>query len=61
LCHILKQIKMSENETTVLENVIFYYYGSDGVKYYTPSANFAHKQAENYGTNNVFIEKEEKK
>jgi len=47
---------MSE-ETVVIENLIFSYYGSDGKKYYTPSAEFAHAQASKYNTQHVFVEK----
>ena len=53
----LKLINMSEQETVVIENIIFYYFGSNGMKYYTPSAEFAHNQATKYGTQHVYIEK----
>jgi len=45
------------SETLVVENLIFSYYGSDGKKYYTPSAEFATAQANKYGTEDVFVEK----
>lgn len=45
------------SETLVVENLIFSYYGSDGKKYYTPSAEFATAQAHKYGTEDVFVEK----
>jgi hypothetical protein len=45
------------SETLVIENLIFSYYGSDGKKYYTPSAEFATAQANKYGTEDVFVEK----
>jgi hypothetical protein len=45
------------SETLVVENLIFSYYGSDGKKYYTPSAEFATAQARRYGTDDVFVEK----
>ncbi len=48
---------MSEQETVVIENLIYYYFGSNGVKYYTPSANFAYNQAVKYGTEHVYVEK----
>jgi len=48
---------MSEQENVVIENIIFYYFGSNGMKYYTPSAEFAHNQATKYGTQHVYIEK----
>jgi hypothetical protein len=47
---------MSE-ETTVIENVIFSYIGSDGKMYHTPSAEFATAQARKYGTEDIFVEK----
>jgi len=48
---------MSEQETVVIENIIFYYFGTNGMKYYTPSADFAHNQAVKYGTEHVYVEK----
>jgi hypothetical protein len=48
------------SETIVIDNVIFSYIGSDGKKYYTPSAEFATAQARKYGTEDIFIEKYEK-
>jgi hypothetical protein len=45
------------SETLVVENLIFSYYGSDGKKYHTPSAEFATAQAHRYGTEDVFVEK----
>jgi hypothetical protein len=45
------------SETVVIENLIFSYYGQDGKKYYTPSAEFATAQANKYGTHDVFVEK----
>ena len=45
------------SETLVVENLIFYYYGSDWKKYYTQSAEFATAQARRYGTEDVFVEK----
>lgn len=53
----LKFINMSEQEITVTENIIFYYFGYNGVKLYTPSADFAHNQAVKYGTEHVYVEK----
>ena len=48
------------SETIVIDNIIFSYIGSDGKKYYTPSAEFATAQARKYGTEDIFIEKYEK-
>ncbi len=45
------------SETIVIDNIIFSYIGSDGKKYYTPSAEFAAAQARKYGTEDIFVEK----
>jgi hypothetical protein len=47
---------MSE-ETVVIDNLIFSYYGKDGKMYYTPSAEFANAQAEKYGTKDIYVVK----
>lgn len=44
-------------ETIIVENLIYSYYGSDGKKYYTPNLEFAIAQSRNYGTEDVFVEK----
>jgi hypothetical protein len=44
-------------ETTLVENPIYYYYNKDGVKFYTPNLSFAEKRANDFGTDQVFIEK----
>jgi hypothetical protein len=36
---------------------MFYYYGDNGVKYFTPSAALAMSRAKSYGTNDVYIVK----
>lgn len=46
---------MSE-ETLVIENFIFSYFGSDGKKYYTPNPEFASAQSRKYGTEDVYME-----
>jgi hypothetical protein len=48
------------SETIVIDNIIFSYIGSDGKRYYTPSAEFATAQARKYGTEDIFIVKYEK-
>ena len=67
LCVIIKQFinlltfkTLFMSETIVIDNIIFSYIGSDGKKYYTPSAEFATAQARKYGTEDIFIEKYEK-
>jgi hypothetical protein len=47
---------MSE-ETEVVENKMFYYYGPNGEKFYTPNGEFATAQANKYGTYDVYVEK----
>ncbi len=44
-------------ETEVVENVMFYYYGVNGEKFYTPNGEFASAQATKYGTDEVYVEK----
>lgn len=45
---------MSE-ETQVNDDLLFFYYGNDGVKYYTCNAILADARARFHGTNNVYI------
>lgn len=47
---------MSE-ELKIEENEIFYYYDSNGRKYYTPSLTFARVRAIYFNTEKVFVEK----
>jgi hypothetical protein len=47
---------MSE-DTNVEDYEIFYYFDSQGRKYYTPSEIYASYRAKHYGTNKVYIEK----
>jgi len=47
---------MGEN-TEVVENVMYYYYGAKGEKFYTPNGEFATDQANKYGTHEVYVEK----
>lgn len=42
---------------TELEMELFYYYNEEGKKLYTPNQDFAIIQAKNYGTDNVYVEK----
>ena len=42
-------------ENEIVENVIYWYTNKEGIKCYTPNCQFAHKQAELYGTHDVFI------
>lgn len=45
------------DETKILENIIFFYYDKNGIKYCTPNASFAHARSIYFGTNNVYVEK----
>ena len=54
--NLLNSWKMGE-ETEVVENVMFYYYGAKGEKFYTPNGEFATAQANKYGTHEVYVEK----
>jgi hypothetical protein len=43
------------NETQVIDEPLFYYYGNDGVKYYTCSAVLAMARAKFHGTDDVYV------
>jgi hypothetical protein len=45
------------NETIVIDEPMYYYYGSNGVKYFTSSAILATSRAKFYGTNDVYLVK----
>ena len=46
----------NETQTNNTE-VLFYYYGVDGAKYYTPNVNLAVSRANAHGTEDVYMEK----
>lgn len=45
------------NPQPLEETVLFYYYGSDGQRYYTGNSTFALSRAEYHGTDKVYVEK----
>ena len=45
------------NETTVVEDVLYYYYNNEGEKLYTGNGTFAQSRANFYETFKVYIEK----
>jgi|APGre2960657505_1045072.scaffolds.fasta_scaffold992778_1 hypothetical protein len=47
---------MSE-EIEVVESKMYYYYGPNGEKLYTPNSEFAAAQASKYETHDVYAEK----
>jgi len=55
---MIEENKNTETKTQPSEeNVLFYYYGSDGQRYYTSNSTFALARAEYHGTDKVYVEK----
>jgi hypothetical protein len=46
-----------EEQTQVVENLIFFYQTKKGQKLYTPNVELAEVRAHYYGTDNVYVEK----
>lgn len=48
---------MEEQTTQVVENLIFFYKTQQGQKLYTSNVELAEVRAKHYGTDNVYVEK----